>query len=113
MSLNDKEIVKIGKILDGSIAMPNQGKILYELLVDLVINKHMKLVLDFSGIDIITTAFLNFSIGKFIIENGLQSLQENVGFINIDKSNDLIMLRTVIEDARKISYLDSLNKVIE
>ena len=57
------EQILISKIINGEFAVsPEDGKAVYELIYD-QIKKKNKVDLDFTGIDIMTTAFLNNAIG--------------------------------------------------
>lgn len=101
MSLNNSEIVKVHKIVNGNMALHNHGHLLYDLLVDIVLNKELNLIIDFSEVGVITTAFLNYSIGKFLIENDFETIKSKISFAGLNEQNDINMLRTVIEDANK------------
>lgn len=109
MSLENRELIKVKRIVAGSMAMPNQGEVLYNKLKQLVIDGGDTVLIDFDGIDIITTAFLNYSIGKFIIEYDYDTVYKKIEIININKVNDLKMLGTVIEEARKQRRLLRVN----
>ena len=58
-----------------------------------------KIVIDFSNIDIITTAFLNNAIGKLYNIYDKEKLNQYISMKNISKS-DLNLVKKVIERAK-------------
>lgn len=58
-----------------------------------------KIVIDFSNIDIITTAFLNNAIGKLYNIYDKEKLNQYISMKNISKS-DLDLVKKVIERAK-------------
>ena len=67
-----------------------------------------KLVLDFSNVDIMTTAFLNNAIGKLYKTFDKQQLNKLISMQNISDS-DLILIKKVIERA-KLTFTDELKE---
>lgn len=75
-----KKIIVKDLIKSGSATSPEKAKPLYDILVKSVDNKE-KVLVDFSNLTTITTAFLNSSIGKLYSKYSPDTLNE---FITLD-----------------------------
>lgn len=57
---------------------------LYEIISD-SLEKGIKLVVNFKGVDNLTFEYLNESIGRVIKENNFDEIKNRLNFINVDK----------------------------
>ena len=68
----------------------------------------MPICLDFDGVDLTTTAFLNTAIGTLYREFDKDTLNKFISMKNISNS-DLTLVKTVIERA-KLTFTDELKE---
>lgn len=85
---------------------PEDGDKIYCRISEKISKKEI-IVIDFEGVDIVTTAFLNNAIGRLYNEFNREQLNTYIKFENISE-NDLFLLKKVIERA-KITYKTDLN----
>lgn len=103
--------ILISKIIRGEYAVsPEDGKIIYELINQEIKNKN-KVDLDFNGIDLMTTAFLNNAIGALYKNFNGDELNQYLSMSNISDS-DLLLAKKAIERA-KLTFTDETKKRIE
>ena len=103
--------INIVKIINSEFAVsPEDGDTIYELIVE-SINLNEKVYLNFSGIDIMTTAFLNNAIGKLYKTFNKEVLNKFITMQNISDS-DLALVKKVIERA-KITFSEDDVKSLE
>lgn len=89
--------VKIKELITGDTAVSYEaGKKCYEQVID-KIDTESELILDFSGVDYVITAFLNPIIGDLIIEKGMNIMKK----IHIENANEAIIkkIKTVKDGA--------------
>ena len=91
--------LKIVNVINSEFAVsPEDGDSVFNLIKEKVDFKE-KIVIDFSNIDIITTAFLNNAIGKLYNIYDKEKLNQYISMKNISKS-DLDLVKKVIERAK-------------
>lgn len=91
--------LKIVSVINSEFAVsPEDGDSIFNLIKKKVDSKE-KIVIDFSNIDIITTAFLNNAIGKLYNIYDKEKLNQYISMKNISKS-DLNLVKKVIERAK-------------
>lgn len=100
MTINISEIIKTSKALSHA-----DGLILYQFIVDNTESKNYVIVFD--GIERISTAFLNASIGKLILE-------KRFGLSNIDYESAKMLIQkkinSVVANANNhVSYDESID----
>ncbi len=86
---------------------PEDGDIVYSLIED-NLKKNSPVTLDFSDVDIVTTAFLNNAIGKLYKKFEKDQLNQLISITNVSNS-DLILIKKVIERA-KLTFTDELKE---
>ncbi len=108
----------IREIINGDIAVStSDGDLIYNLLND-YLSANKKIKIDFEGISILTTAFLNAAIGQ-LYSNPFYSdvfLNNHLELINVEKE-DRILFSEVVKRAKeyfrdKKGFEDSANSVI-
>lgn len=108
----------IREIINGDIAVStSDGDLIYNLLND-YLSANKKIKIDFQGISILTTAFLNAAIGQ-LYSNPFYSdvfLNNHLELINVEKE-DRILFSEVVKRAKeyfrdKKGFEDSANSVI-
>jgi len=57
---------------------------LYEIISD-SLEKGIKLVINFKGVDTLSSEYLNESIGRIIKENNFEEIKNRLNFINVEK----------------------------
>lgn len=90
-------VIKIKDVINGDTAVSyGAGKKCYEKIID-KIDDETDLILDFSGVDYVITAFLNPIIGDLIIEKGVDIMKK----IHIENANESIIrkIKTVKDGA--------------
>lgn len=92
-------IINIKELINSEFAVsPEDGDIVYDKVKGFILRSE-KVNLDFSNLDLITTAFLNNAIGKLLGKFNSDKLNQFVKFENISDS-DLFLLKKVIERAK-------------
>lgn len=93
------------------------GAIVYEI-INRAFKRDQKVLLDFDGIDLTITAFLNACIGKLYSEYSSESIKEHLDIRNLP--NDEIQLLKLVIDRAKLRFskqypagLDSIDIVNE
>ncbi len=108
----------IREIIDGDIAVStNDGDLVYNLIND-YLTKRQVIIVDFKGIAIMTTAFLNAAIGQ-LYSNPVYSddfLNNHLNLTNVQKE-DRILFSEVVKRAKeyfrdKKGFEDSANSTI-
>jgi len=108
--------VKIKDIINRETAVSSDdGEIVYTLIVT-YLKKNCIAELDFSGITILTTAFLNSAIGQLYNTYSSDQLNNTLRLKNV-ADEDRILFKKVIERAKeyfknKRGFEDSANKAI-
>lgn len=91
--------LKIVNVINSEYAVsPEDGDIIFKIIQSKIDSKE-QVVVDFSGIDIMTTAFLNNAIGKLYNLYEKDKLNKYISMRNISKS-DLNLIKKVIERAK-------------
>ena len=91
--------LKIINVINSEFAVsPEDGDSIFNLIKEKV-KKKKKIVIDFSNIDIMTTAFLNNAIGKLYNIYDKEKLNKYISMKNISKS-DLNLMKKVIDRAK-------------
>lgn len=86
---------------------PEDGDLIF-FKIEECIKKGMPICLDFDGVDLTTTAFLNTAIGTLYREFDKDTLNKFISMKNISNS-DLILVKNVIERA-KLTFTDELKE---
>lgn len=103
--------LKIVDIINSEFAVsPEDGELIFNLLEE-SIKKGTNVSLDFCGVDLTTTAFLNTAIGSLYRDFDKDTLNKFITMKNISNS-DLILVKKVIERA-KITFTEDNFKEIE
>jgi len=108
--------IKIIENIDSEYAVsPEDGDKIHSRISEEISKEHA-VVIDFEGVDIVTTAFLNNAIGKLYNEYRREQLNAYIKLENMSES-DLFLLKKVIDRA-KITFEgepknDSLKNVIK
>ncbi len=88
--------VKIKEILGSDSALtPSSGELVYNILENEISSKK-SISLDFNGIEIITSAFLNSAIGRLYSKYSSEDLNSLLSIVNIS-NDDLQLLKKVID----------------
>lgn len=109
--------LKIKDILDSDSALtPSSGELIYNAL-ESEISLRNQISLDFQGIEIITSAFLNSAIGRLYSKYSSKELNDLLSITNIN-SDDLQLLKKVIERAKEYfkdqkSFNEKMDKKFE
>ena len=100
--------IKIIDTISSEFAVsPEDGDLVFSKIEE-CIKKSMPICLDFDGVDLTTTAFLNTAIGTLYREFDKDTLNKFISMKNISNS-DLTLVKTVIERA-KLSFTDELKE---
>lgn len=97
-----KEKVIVIEVLDSSLAVATEaGEKIYALIVTPLLNGE-RVILDFSGISIMTTAFLNAALGQLYSTDSFTSdfLNKHLRLINVQEE-DKPLFAMVIERAKE------------
>jgi len=93
-------LVNIREIIGSDSALtPSSGELIYKVLEREISSKN-PVKLDFSGIEIITSAFLNSAVGRLYSKYSSTQLNDLLFIINIS-NDDLQLLKKVIERAKE------------
>lgn len=96
--------LRIVDVISSEFAVsPEDGDIIFNIISNRI-NEKESIVLDFDGIDIMTTAFLNNAIGKLYNIYTKEQLNKYISMNNISKT-DLNLVKKVIKRA-KIKFTD-------
>ena len=115
MDLPVKQVKIIDIIHRDTAVSSDDGEIVYNLIVT-CLQKNCVAELDFSGITILTTAFLNSAIGQLYNTYKSDQLNNTLRLKNV-ADEDRILFKKVIERAKeyfanKKGFEDSANKAI-
>lgn len=100
--------IKIIDTINSEFAVsPEDGDLVFSKIEE-CIKKNMPICLDFDGLDLTTTAFLNTAIGTLYREFDKDTLNKFISMKNISNS-DLTLVKTVIERA-KLTFTDELKE---
>ncbi|CAM3696776.1 STAS-like domain-containing protein [Clostridium perfringens] len=95
--------LKVLEELNTSSAVSSEiGDKLYEKLCNIVKNNEKTkdlIIVDFNGIDDLTTAFLNNSIGKLFLNYNTKYLMDTLRFSGLKNSNHINLLKLTIFNA--------------
>ena len=94
------EILFVQQIIGEDVAVTtDDGDKLFQVINDLL--KQQKIIeIDFSGINLMTTAFLNAAIGQLYNENTSEFLNSQIKLSHVS-SDDVILFKKVIERAKE------------
>ena len=105
--------IKISDITNSKLAVSAaDGDLVFDKVVE-AIDKGEKVILDFAGIDLTITAFMNASIGKLYGKYKTETIRELLDIINL-QNEEKQLLRIVIESAKmrfNKTYPTSLDNV--
>ena len=85
--------IQVNNIMEG-IDYPTSGNILYSIIIskaDIVDS----IILDMTGVKLMTSVFLNTSIGRIISEKGVDFLKNKISFKNI-RTSDVARLKDYV-----------------
>ncbi|MEP5792060.1 MAG: STAS-like domain-containing protein [Cyclobacteriaceae bacterium] len=95
-----KTILKVSEIIGGDTAVStDDGQKIFDLLAVSIQGKQA-IAADFSGIQIMTTAFLNAAIGQLYSQFTSEELNSYLNLVNIN-SEDRILFKKVVERAKQ------------
>jgi len=99
MSLIKNKVNIFNLIKDNAALTPDSGDVVFHE-IDTILNKKEIAEIDFSGIDFLTTAFLNAAIGQLYSKYTSEELNE---FLSIQHmaAPDKVLLRIVIDRAKE------------
>lgn len=93
-------LVNIKEILNSDSALtPSSGELIYNILQE-EISSNKRVSLDFRGIEIMTSAFLNSAVGRLYSKYSSSQLNSVLEIVNIS-NDDLQLLKKVIERAKE------------
>lgn len=93
MLVNIKEVLKSDTALT-----PSSGEVLFNIL-EKELSENKEVTLDFHGMEIITSAFLNAAVGRLYFKFSPLQLNKFLNVSNI-ATDDLALLKKVIERAK-------------
>lgn len=100
--------ILVNSVIDNSYAVSSdQGDLIFKKIIE-VLQSNTKVELDFSGITMMTTAFLNASIGQLYSIYNSEQLNTSLIIKNI-ASEDKILFNIVIVRAKEY-FADKKNK---
>ena len=82
---------------------PDEGEIIFQILSE-QFSQGNKVILDFTGVEMMTTAFLNVAIGNLYKTYNSDQLKEMMEFNGLTES--IAMKIKQVTDAAKLFYLD-------
>lgn len=89
-----KDIIKSDRATDDK-----QGDVLYKEIIKEINETKEQICIDFKGLRLLTTAFLNNGIGKMYKSYDRRELKKRILVKNISDKNDLKLLQLVIVNA--------------
>ena len=102
--------VVISEIIQSNVAIsPKSGEILYSLL-DKAVSRREKVILDFTGIEMMTTAFLNVAIGQLYHKFKPEDLNTSLSLINLQKEDVSLFLKVISRAKDYFKDQDAFNK---
>jgi len=114
--MENKEKLLISKLIDGNTAVSaDDGQLIFDKIKDALYNNKL-IELDFEGIEILTTAFLNAAIGQLYNIYTSDKLNEFLKLKNVSQE-DLTLFQKVIRRAKEYyanpkGFEDSANNAI-
>ena len=88
--------IEVTDVINSNIAISvKTGKVLFEHIFP-ILEKHQGIVLDFKGVTDLTTAFLNYAIGKLYQSFSSDELNNLITFENLSNL-DSFLIQQVIE----------------
>lgn len=91
--------IKIKDITRNSLAVSAaDGDVVYDKIVE-TFDKEEKVVLDFEGIELTITAFMNAAIGKLYGKYPTETIRERLDIVNL-QNEEKQLLRIVVERAK-------------
>ena len=102
------ETIKIKDITNSHLAVSSiDGDKVFDI-IDISFKADKKVELDFEGIELTITAFLNSSIGKLYSIYNVEKIKSLLTIINL-KQDEVVLLKLVIEKAKERFGKDFLN----
>ena len=103
-----KEInINIFQAVGSGVAVSSEkGDEVFEL-IDKALQKGVNVILDFSNLKILTTAFLNSAIGQLYSKYTSEKLKETLSLLNIADSDKLLLKK--VTDRAKEYFIDKKN----
>lgn len=115
MKTNPK-VIKISEYTTSNLAVAaDEGEKIYQQIVKLF-SDYQTIVLDFSDIALLTTAYLNGAIGQLYKDYSSQELGERLKLVNVSQ-DDLILFKKVTNRAKEFynneeTFSQTVNRVI-
>lgn len=96
----DPIVIKISEHTATNLAVAaDEGEKVYQMIVKLL-SDYQTIVLDFSDIALLTTAYLNGAIGQLYKDYTSQDLSERLKLVNVSQ-DDLILFKKVTNRAKE------------
>lgn len=93
-------VINVHNIIQRDIAVSaEEGNKIYQRIIELF-SQHETIILDFKGITLLTTAFLNAAIGQLYKTYTSEELNQRLKLQNVSQ-DDLLRFKTVIERAKE------------
>lgn len=103
------ETIHLKEVLSKESASDDaDGSKVYEEL-ERKLQSDYNVTLDFTGISLVTTAFLNTAVGKLFLERDASSVSKHLKFSNV-KTNEIELFKLVIKNAIKQKSINELEK---
>ena len=95
-----EQIIKVNELISCNKGVtPDEGQVIYDKLME-TFNKGNNAVLDFSGVEMMTTAFLNVAIGNLYKDFNSDRLKGLLRFINLDEAT-AFRIKKVTDNAKQ------------
>lgn len=106
-------IIRIGDFVTLNQAVtPDEGELIYEKIISFV-GEGNAVVLDFSDIQLMTTAFLNTAIGNLYKDYSSEQLNALLKLVNL-QAGDSARVKKVVDNAKKFyANADIFNKNVD
>ena len=79
---------------------PERGLLVYEVILPRLTNTREIIVLDFNGLKLVISAFLNTAIGKLVEHYSVQELYDRLVFIDIEVGTLLLIDKVLLHAER-------------
>lgn len=94
------EIIKVHQVIEEQVAVStDDGDLLYQQ-IDRLLKQEKKIEIDFSSIDLMTTAFLNAAIGQLYKDYTSDFLNAHIKLTHVSP-DDATLFKKVIERAKE------------
>lgn len=107
--MNNKNEIEVSKVINSNLANDkSKGEMLFKEISKYI--AEYTVILNFNGINLINTAFLNDAIGVLIRDYGLINVTSKLRITNIDKE-DMDMFKEVLKNAAD-KYVKTRNNFV-